>query len=615
MKKFVKNIITVGVTAALSLAVSVQAATYKIVDKGAVGDLKQTYSQHQNTNGVVAVSGTNLYNFPVQYQYLEELDFKDIQKIAKNGHESIHALNDLEDYDAMVAGNPTANDLAWIVLFLKGKASVSSANVGTGGGLLDRRRNHYYQQVGDTVAMTNLSSDSKSIEIRLLDTTFDGTDLLTRSTVDIITGVTDSGIAYGSMTAPYLPLDFVETDPDVDSYNNEVTYWLRDFDQRGFFSYDNGAQIFQVVPEESSLGGGISAVLDVSENGVAVGYMSYKINQDYKDIIEDAAQGCANEKILAYMPYEICEQMLRSGMYHLMAYKASLNSSGDVITERLGLLVTPHPDDDRTFSSRALGINNNGVVVGYADGWDNENETDPSVNERVSASYAVMFKDGKVFDFNQKHYGFGNYYEFSKAYDINDNGLAVGQTHNIDTGVKKFFYVDTSVNEEEMKIITPTDYFTSSKSTAYAVNNAGFIVGEGEIETHNGSTNNPRRTAAFIYDSGNDKFTNVNDLTACASPYYVVEARDINDDNVISGTAIFKEDRLDAKGNPVLDENGNPEREDIVRAVTLEPIADDGVVCTPEEDQKVVRQGASFSYLLFGLLSLLSIFRLSRRNA
>jgi len=600
MKQYVKNILAVGITTALSLAVTAQAATYKVVDKGAVGDFKHTYAQHQNNSGVVAISGTNSYNFPVQYQYLDEDDFKTIERLARDQHNAIHALNDLEDYDAMVAGNPTANDLAWMVIFFQGKASVSTTN-----SLMEKRKDYYYQHVGDTVAMTNLSGEAKSVEIQLLDVPFEGTDTLTRSTVDVITGVTNSGIAYGSVTAPFLPMaEFTESNNEV------VTYWLSDFQQRGFFSFDNGAQVFQVVPEESRFGGGISAVLDVNESGAAVGYMSYKLNQEFADIIVDESGGCADANILDDMPYEICEQILRTGMYQIMAYKAALNTSGEVVTERLGLLVTPHPDDDRAYSSRALGINNDGVVVGYADGWDDENETNPASNERMSGSYAVMYKDGKVFDFNQQHFQFRSYVEYSKAYDISDSGLAVGYIYN-DSGTKKFFYVDTSVNEEEVEIVTPLDYFVSSESTAYAVNNAGFIVGEGEIETHNDSTANPRRTAAFLYDSNNDVFSNVNELIACASPYSIIEARDINDNNVISATAIFKEDRLDAKGNVVLDENGNPEREDIVRAVTLEPIPDDGQVCTPEEEGKIERQGASFG--LFGLLSLLALFGLRRR--
>ena len=605
MKQFVKNILAVGITTALSLSlvVTAQAATYRVIDKGAAGDLKHTYAQQENNNGTAAISGTVLYNFPVQYQYLDDDDFRRIERLARDRHQSIHALENLEDYDAMVAGNATGNDLAWIKLYLQGQATVSNQS-----NLMDGRRNFYYQRVGDTVAMTNLGQGAKTIELKLFDQVFEGTNNLTRSTVDIITGITDSGIAYGSATAPFLPLAFTE------SNSEEVTYWLRDFEQRGFFSFDNGGHIFQVVPQESRFGGGISAILDVNENGAAVGYMSYKLSQDVKEIIEDESGGCADPNILDDMPYEICEQILGSRMYHIMAYKAALNTSGEVITEELGLLVKPHEKDDRPFSSRALAVNNSGVAVGYADGWDNSNQTNPTENERMLGAYAVMFKDGKVFDFNQKHRNersrFNSYQIYSQANDISDNGLAVGYIYD-DSGTKKLFYVDTSVNEEEIEIVTPNDFFISSESTAYAVNNAGFIVGEGEIDSHNDSSSNPRRVAAFLYDSKNDVFSNLNDLTACASPYTIIEARDINEHNVISATAIFKEDRLDAKGNPVLDENGNPMREDIVRAVVLEPIPDDGKVCTAEEEGKVQREGASFS--LFGLLSLFALMGLRRR--
>ena len=378
------------------------------------------------------------------------------------------------------------------------------------------------------------------------------------------------------------------------------------------FTFDNGAQIFQVVPAESSFGGGFSAVMDVNENGAAVGYMSYKLVQGAVDLLVDESGGCADPDILKDKPYEICEQGFRPNMYHIMAYKATLNASSEVITEQLGLLLTPHTDDDRPFRSYATAVNDNGVAVGYADGWNDGSVTNPDENEAVSGSYAVMFKDGKVFDFNQNHRNdqtlFTNsFLDYSKAIDISDNGIAVGYVYDT-RGTKKFFYVDTSVSEEAIEIVTPDDFFSDSDSTAYAVNNVGFMVGEGEIETHNSST---RRTAAFLYNSNNDVFSNLNDLTECASAYDIFEARDINDSNVISASAIFTEDRLDAKGKLVRDDNGNPVREDVVRAVILEPMDDDGQVCTAEEEGKVERQGASFS--VFGLFSLFTLLGLRRR--
>ena len=62
-------------------------------------------------------------------------------------------------------------------------------------------------------------------------------------------------------------------------------------------------------------------------------------------------------------------------MYYIQAFKATLSADNVVETEQLGLLVTPHVDDDRAFTSQALAVNNHGVAVGYAHGWDNTDVT------------------------------------------------------------------------------------------------------------------------------------------------------------------------------------------------------------------------------------------------
>jgi hypothetical protein len=598
MKQFAKNILVLGVTSALGFGFLnfSHAATYEVVDKGNAENLEYTYGKKQNNQGVMAVLGTNAYNFPVQFEYLDDNDFNRIRNLALTEEDRIFGLEQIEDFDALKAGTPTANDLAWTKLYLQRRSSSG------------QNPNFESQVVGDAVAMTNLGSGNQSSEIRIFDTDFKGdynaSGVLTRSTVDVIEGITDNNIVFGTATAPYLPVDF------TDSSGNAHVHWVRDHGQRGFFSPDNGATIYPVEPIEINYGGGISAVFDMNENGTAVGYSSYKLGQNKEDFVLNPAGGCADPDVLKNIPYEVCVQKIQNGMYNIQAFKATLSDTYVVEREQLGLLITPHVDDDRAFSSQALAVNNNGVAVGYANGWDNTNVVTPTATEAMHGSYAVLFKEGKVFDFNQEHYRLlrNGVFAFSKAHDINDNGLVVGYTTNINTGVKKFFYVDTSVSESEMKIVMPDDFFTTSKSTAFAVNTSGVIVGEAEIETHNDSGNNPRRTTGFMYDMSSEtpKIVNLNDLLACQSDYNVMQANDINDEGDISATAIVKEQRYDAKGEPVVDDSGNPVKIDVVRAVLLKPILG-GVVddCSVVED-KVERKGASFGGVT--LFTLLLIF-------
>ncbi|PKG82041.1 hypothetical protein CXF85_16130 [Colwellia sp. 75C3] len=606
MKQFAKNILVLGVTSALSLSFLnlSHAATYEVVDKGNAENLEYTYGKKQNNQGVMAVSGTNVYNFPVQYQYLDENDFNSIKNLAISREDYYFGLGIIEDFDALKAGNPTANDLAWAKLYLQ-EMNRSNSNP-----------NFEYQIVADTAAMINEGQpDSKSTEVRIFDTSFDGDysagNEITRSTVDVIEGITEDDIVFGTASAPYLPMaEF------TDSSGNLHTHWVREHGQRGFFTPDNGSTIFPVLPIESRYGGGTSAVYDMNGNGTAVGYSSYKLGVNREEFVLDTTGGCADPDILKDIPYEICVQKIQNGMYHIQAFKATLSADQEVVTEQLGLLITPHADDNRAFSSQALAINNNDVAVGYSHGWDSSDVTTPTSTERMSGSYAVMFKEGKVLDFNQIHYRFGTSspFPFSRANDINDSGLVVGYTTNINTFVKKFFYVKTDVAESDMEIITPKDFFTTSKSTAFSVNSAGVIVGEGEIETHNDSSDNPRRTAGFLFDTSSDSpvIIDINTLLECKSAYNIIKANDINDDGYISANAIVKSERKDAKGELILDESGNPLEIDVVRAVLLKPI-EGGVVddCGLVED-KVERQGASISSIV--LLSLFTLFGIRRRK-
>ena len=588
MNIFVKSILALGITSALSLSV-VNAATYQVIDKGDVSSLKYTYSQQENNNGEAAIAGTDIYNFPVQFQYLVEVDYNDIISTAERNHEGVHDLENIQDESALRAGNPTANDLSWVIRFLKARA-----------------RNSRYQEVGDIFAMTNFNGDTELLNV--FDVKFAGTDIYTRSTKEFIKGITNEGWVYGNSTAPYLPLDFTESDGEL------VTHWVRGFTTRGFFSSDGGASIIEIIPPsetdqpEELRFGGESAILDISESHIAVGYASTSIDQNGIDFIANENGGCADPDILDDLPFEVCVQRVIENIYNTEAFKWTIDEQGIVSSEILGQLVTPHVDDTREYVNHAQAVNNQGVAVGFAHGWVDENETEPSKNERRSF-YAVVYKDGEVKDFTDDH----NKYFDSRAYDINDAGIAIGHVNTFINGSQrtKFYYVDT--NAETMEMVLPTDFFTGSSSTARAINENGKIVGEGEVETHNdnirnGVSNNPRRTHGFLYDITSKTFTDINDFLACDSAYTIIEARDINDANEISATALVRVPRHDSKGVLMLDAQGNQLFEDVVRAVTLKSINGEVEDCSAVKE-KIERQGAGFGLTSLFLLIFVGLRR------
>ena len=322
MNKFVKSILALGITSALGIS-AVNAATYQVIDKGDVSALKYTYSQQENNNGEAAISGTDIYNFPVQFQYFDEDDYDSVVALATNNHEIIDGLESIENEAALRAGNPTANDLSWVIQLLK-------ARVG----------NTLYQQVGDIYAMTNFNGDTELLNV--FDEKFVGSDDYTRSTQDYISGITNEGWVYGNASAPYLPFEFTDSDGD------EITYWARDFTTRGFFSPNGGTTIIEVIPPsetdlpEEQRFGGESAILDVSDSHIAVGYASTSIDQTGIDAITDDSGGCADPDVIKDLPYSICVQRAIAGAYNLEAIKWTIDEQGILSSETLGQLVTPH---------------------------------------------------------------------------------------------------------------------------------------------------------------------------------------------------------------------------------------------------------------------------------
>jgi len=593
MKLFTKRILALGIYTAL-IGSAANAATYEVIDKGAVETHKYTFAQQENNSGEMVISGTQAYNFAVQYQFLNEGDFNVIVNNAANFNDRIFGVEDIEDESALRAGNPTENDAFWVVQYLK---------------QIPAARKFLYQQYGDIAALLNLNGNTE--EIPIFDVMFEGTTQFTRSTVDNINGITDKGWLYGSGSAPYLPVQLTADQNNTDSSDDvTINYWVREFNTRGFFSIDRGQTITPIVAPESTYGG-ISEVFDINENGLAVGFASTGIAKRVTEFLKNASTLCTDEKQLAKTPLIVCiDTVLRdnrlslNNLYSTQAIKWTINDSGTVEnTETLGYLVKPHVDDPRDFRSVAQAVNASGTIVGYSDGWFYNNVTEPKSTER-KLTYAVMFKDGNIYDLNTDHEKYFN----SRVNDINDAGIATGYVQSIIGGAAQnvFYYIDTNdVNNLEM--VMPKSFFTGSSTTAKAINNKGFIVGQGEVETHVTTGGNPRRTHGFLYDTNTDTFTDLNDFLSCDSIYTIIDAKSINDNNEISASALVKTDAQDFFGEKVFNSNGDPIQEEVVRAVKLNTINGEVNDCS-EVEKKVERQGASIG-LFMPLVLLLVGFR------
>jgi hypothetical protein len=149
----------------------------------------------------------------------------------------------------------------------------------------------------------------------------------------------------------------------------------------------------------------------------------------------------------------------------------------------------------------------------------------------------------------------------------------------------------------------PDDFFLGSSSIALDINNNGLVVGYGEVD----ASLTGRRNEGFLYDTTTAEFFGVRELISCDSPYTIVQANSINDNNQIAATALYQGPARDSRGEIILDSAGNAVQVELVTAVKLEPIPGgeidncDAAVDTINRE----RQGASVAWILgFGLVIL-----------
>ncbi|ATC94531.1 DUF3466 family protein [Pseudoalteromonas tunicata] len=554
------------------LAPNVWAATYKLEELGTKETAKHGYVTAFNNNGEAIGVTRGEFSLKIDNQIIDYDDstLKTAYNNQKKYEESINktitfTLDDIKN------GTINADALTFVMSVIQ-----------------SRNRDPKWQKISDQIAVDFSSPVNEVTLFDIPSVDFDG---LTRSTTNYYTAITEDGVKAAWGTSPYSKITFTPEGKD------EVTYFVRDFEARGLVISASGEQT--ALSPIYDTHGGVSIATDIKQltdgSYVVVGDSSIGIPEDRQKNLDD---NCDNKD----EPTEVCIWSFKTADVPLFDRRASLwrlDSNLNVTSvENLGLALTPKEDEGNAFRSSALGVNSSGIAVGYSDmRWKEDNGW---------VSQPVYFNNGVVTPIVTQD----KYYRglSGKAVDINDNNIITGYHTQLISGVvrTKFFYHNIATSET----VFPTDFFSSSSSTAHDINNAGFIVGEGEVET---STSSNRRREGFLYDLNSNTFTNVNNFLPCydtdgktAYPYVVGEAIAINDNNEIIGSATKTVKKRDSLGQVTVDSTGKEEFESIVVPVKLTPITGSIESCPPTVQQPYERQGGSLAWLSFLLFPLVT---------
>jgi hypothetical protein len=527
-----------------------QAAQYRVVELPIANAGEHSFPTAINGSGTVAVNLESQYS---PYIDLSLIDF-----------ESVTMINYLTNIEAAKGGDLNDADYAFLYSYL-----------------LANNENQSFQQIA---SFTSYLADESSSELLH---GFDSIDNLTgayrNSATTMVRGINDFGYAVGVSQDGFYTLSYTTAEV-VD-----LTYVLNDFYARGFALIDG--KTVELLPPDITAGG-LSDAFDINANNQVVGTGTIDVTSTFKT----SADTCANDEERGDIPVASC----------LRALSISLNTNASSVAQRrgiiwqldekgnitdtlvLGMLITPSNSDTNNYSSTAVAINDYGVAVGESPAQ--------YLNTSSLTTAAAFYKNDQVFTINQD-----NDLYASVATDINNDNLAVGYvTKNVNGLTKtKFFVHDIDADLTSY----PEDFFTSSASVANAINNQAMVVGYAEAEATSGA----RRTEGFIYDYRNDLFAGLNSLIVCNSPYDIVQANAINDDNEIAATALITGPAKDINGDFIYDQLGAQTETDYVVAVKLIPIAGGSVDNCNATEQNLERQGASLNYSVLLILIALSL--------
>ncbi|MCB5228131.1 DUF3466 family protein [Alishewanella sp. 16-MA] len=576
-----------------------QAAVYQIVELDTTTKVRSTSGVAATPQGEVILNGSTLLDFEID---LDEIDFESEVILALFTDEQIEEINN---------GIFSSTVKSTLINYLSSQAFVT------------------IQPVGLTRVIRQTQNAGQS-QVVLRDTQ------QTKNNDEFAYAANNSGYIAGIATAPSFKSTFTPTAAPVAEGEepvepaNPYTAWIP---EAGYlFGYVvNGQQSTALPPQFSSYGGGMSAALDINNTNLVAGFTSTGITTTTQETIDSICTGfsqplqyCLNQ-VLSARSVNVLSLLSKVRLYGtvdtytegyeeraaLWQYSpegtAVLNRTWGFLGEK-GTGSAATASEDYTvpvYYSRANAVNDSGIAVGsslysdtsrvttFLDGFGGE------FRIIYSAPHATIFNGDSVTGFIDTEEWVG-----SVATDINNQNLIAGYAlKNINSSVRsRFFTYD--MNTQTLRF--PEGFFSSSGTEPLDMNNQGQVVGRAEVIV-GGTTS--RRINAFLYDNASNTFTNLNSLVGCDAPYTLVEASSINDDGVITATALINRVVYGYNGEPVLDENGDVFESEQATTVLLQPIANGQVEDCNAEDNTYERNAGSLSALLLMLLGTLPFLR------
>ncbi|GAB2674508.1 DUF3466 family protein [Aliiglaciecola aliphaticivorans] len=542
--------LVLALSCSMILGFKVYAAQFEVIELPVTELGNSTSPTDINSIGEVTVNLVTKYNPPID---ISLLDF-----------DALSAY--LTDVESAKVGDFNDEDYAFLYSYIQSFAE-----------------NQLYQQIAAQNAFIATESDSE--ELHGFDTFDSVTDDYSNSAYVSAQGINDFGYAVGFSHGGFYTVDYINDDID------DVTYVLNDFYVRGF-AYIDGDTVDLPPPETTA--GGLSYAYDINDSNQVVGFGTTElVSDEFAQSVED----CADDDARADVPEESC---LRSLSVELSSSVSTISQSRGIIwqvdergsvtdTYVLPMLIEPDSDDETIYSSTAVAINDYGVAVGESPAYYLDGTT--------ITTAAAIYIDDEASTINEDEYVYS-----STATAINNDNIVVGYASKLVNGslVNKFFVHDVDADVTEY----PDDFYTSANSYATGINDQNMIIGYGDSEL---TTSGSSRTGAFLYDYRNDIFNEINTLIECNSAYNIVEAHEINDDNIIVATATVTEASRNLSGEIIYDDYGAEVETTRYVAVKLEPISGGSIDNCDALEEEVERQGGSLFWLF--LLAPIALLR------